>query len=103
MKTTDKRSIMCLAWQFFRTTGRTFSECLKTAWQNFKLAAAMKSRTIEFMYRKLDGTMRQAFGRLYDLPETKGTRKPNENLFTYFDTLANEYRSFYRHNLVSIN
>jgi hypothetical protein len=103
MKTTDKRNIMILAWRVFRTTGRTFSECLKTAWANFRLAIAMRTRIVEFHYEKLNGETRQAFGRLYDLPEPKGsTRKPNENLFTYFDTVAGEYRSFYRHNLVSI-
>ena len=29
MKNTDKKSVFNLAWQFFKQTGYTFSECLK--------------------------------------------------------------------------
>ena len=37
MKTINLKNIMSLAWQFFKQTGFSFSECLKKAWANFKL------------------------------------------------------------------
>ena len=52
MKNTDKRSVFTLAWQFFKQTGYTFSECLKKAWANIKLKAKMKSQIVEFHYKK---------------------------------------------------
>lgn len=98
-----KKSIMQTAWQFFKTTGLNFAECLKKSWANYKLKKAMQTKIVEFHYKKIDGSTRQAFGKLYDVPETKvSDRKPNENLFTYFDTMANAWRSFYKINILKI-
>lgn len=108
MSTTFKnqmREVMLLAWQFVRKNGYSMSEALKTAWANIKLKAVMKQRIVRFYYRKVDGSMREAFGTLKDnlLPPTQGTgRKPNDTLFTYFDTEREEYRSFKRANLLNI-
>lgn len=108
MSTTFKnqmREVMSLAWQFVRKNGYSISEALKTAWANMKLKELMKNKIVRFYYRKVDGTMREAFGTLQDklLPPIQGTgRKPNETLFTYFDTEKEEYRSFKRANLLSI-
>ena len=41
MKTINLKNIMSLAWQFFKQTGFSFSECLKKAWANFKLKKEM--------------------------------------------------------------
>ena len=100
MKTSDLKQIMQLAWQFFKQTGFKFSECLKKAWANFKLKKVMQKKIVEFHYKKLDGTVRQAFGTLNNTPPTLGQRKTNENLFTYFDTIKKEWRSFYKFNIV---
>lgn len=100
MNTSDKQSIMKLAWQFFKQTGFNFAECLKKAWANFKLKKAMQIKIVEFYYKKTNGEVRQAFGQLYNVPQIKGTKRNNENLFIYFDTVANEWRSFYKFNLI---
>lgn len=99
------REIMLLAWQFVRKNGYTMSEALKTAWANMRLKAEMKQRIVRFYYRKVSGDVREAFGTLQEklLPPTQGSgRKPNDTLFTYFDTEKEEYRSFKRANLLSI-
>lgn len=106
MRTRDfLSSVMKLAWQMVRKNGYTMSEALKVAWLNMKLKTQMKHKIVRFYYRKVSGEIREAFGSLQEslLPETKGTgRKPNDTLFTYFDTERSEYRSFKRANLLSI-
>ena len=63
----------------------------------------MKQKTVQFFYQKVNGEIRQAFGTLRDevintiVKETG--RKPNDNMFTYFDTEKQEFRSFKKFNL----
>lgn len=54
MKTTDLSTIMRNAWRFRHITGVAFSECLKTAWANFKLKQKMLKGIVKFYYRKVD-------------------------------------------------
>jgi len=105
MKTNDLRTIMTMAWRFAKITGESFAECLRKAWQNFKLAAAMRTRIVRFYFRKVDGSIREAWGTLRTdlVPETKGDdRKKNDTVQVYFDTERQEYRCFKRLNLVSV-
>lgn len=54
---------------------------------------------------RLGGELRQAFGTLKDdlCPETKGDdRKPNKHLVTYYDTVAEGWRSFRMFNFVKV-
>ena len=66
----------------------------------------MKQKTVQFFYQKVNGEIRQAFGTLRDqvintiVKETG--RKPNDNMFTYFDTEKQEFRSFKKFNLIKI-
>ena len=99
------REILNLAWQFVGKNGYTMSEAMKVAWANYKLKQAMKNKMVRFYYRKVSGEVREAFGSLQEelLPDTKESgRKPNDTLFTYFDTEKSEYRSFKKANLLSI-
>lgn len=58
----------------------------------------MRTGIVQFWYLKSStGELRQAFGTLNDdlCPEIKGTdRKSNKHLFTYYDTVAEGWRSF---------
>lgn len=100
------RQVMTDAWKMYRITGESFSENLKRAWMLLKLKAQMKQRTVQFFYQKVNGEIRQAFGTLKDeviSSIVKGNgRKPGDNLFTYFDTERNEFRSFKKFNLIRI-
>lgn len=58
------RNVMSLAWQFVKRNGLSLSEALTIAWRNIKLRAAMSSRIIRFYFRKVDGTIREAYGTL---------------------------------------
>ena len=66
----------------------------------------MKQKTVQFFYQKVNGEIRQAFGTLRDevintiVKETG--RKPNDNMFTYFDTEKQEFRSIKKFNLIKI-
>lgn len=100
------REVMSLAWRFFKVTGESFSECLKRAWQVYKLAKEMKIRTVQFFYQKVNGEIRQAFGTMaeeviHDKVKGTGGRK-NEDLFTYWDTEKESFRSFKKFNLLKI-
>lgn len=98
--------IMMLAWSFVRKNGYTMSEAMKCAWANVKLRVQLSNRIVEFYFKKVDGTLRQAFGTLMSdrVPQTKGTgRKQSDSLQTYFDTEKEEWRCFKKCNLVKVN
>ena len=100
------KEVMSEAWRMFRITGESFAECLKKSWLLLKLKMQMKKRTVQFFYQKVSGAVRQAFGTLEESvisDSVKGTgRKPNDNLFTYFDKEKNEFRSFKKFNIIKI-
>ncbi len=98
------KSIMSMAWMFVRKNGYTMSEALKVAWNNWKLRKAMREKIVRFYFRKLDGSVREAFGCLIPsmLPPTKGTGTSNPTVQTYYDTEREQYRSFKKANLLSV-
>ena len=104
MKTTDLSNIMRMAWRFYSTTHQAFSECLELAWRNFHLVRHMHTEVVRFYFRKVDGTLREAWGTLRAdlvLPiEGNDTRKKNETVQVYFDTERQEWRCFKRLNLI---
>lgn len=106
MNKTDLSNIMAMAWRFYRTTRRAFGECLKLAWQNFKLVRKMRTEVVRFYFMKVDGTLREAWGTLRAdiVPPVEGTdaRKKNDTVQTFYDTEKGEWRCFKRLNLVTI-
>lgn len=106
MKKTDLRSIMQMAWQFVKRNGMTLADALKKAWQVFKLKAQMTRGIVKFYFRKVDGTIREAYGTLRAdlMPQIKGedNRRKNDTVQTYFDTERQEFRCFKLANLVTL-
>ena len=106
MKNSDLRSIMTMAWQFVKRNGINLSDALKKAWQVFKLKAKMAKGIVRFYFRKVDGTIREAYGTLRAdlMPEIKGddTRRKNDTTQTYYDTEKQAFRCFKLANLVSV-
>lgn len=98
-------AVMRLAWQFVKRNGYSLSEALRTAWANVKLKARMQSGIVRFYYRKVDGSIREAFGTLAErlVPPTSGndTRKKNDTIQTYYDTEIGEWRCFKVANLLA--
>lgn len=106
MKTNDLRNIMTTAWGFFRTTGQNFSACLRQAWANFRLVRLMRRGIVRFYYRKVDGSIREAWGTLRGdlIPATSGkdTRRRNDTIQAYYDTERAAWRCFKKLNLSSV-
>ena len=105
MKKNILHEIMSLAWQFVKRNGFTMSEALKCAWANMKLKTAMKQRIVKFYFKKVDGSIREAYGTLKEnlIPSTNGdNRKKNDTVQVYFDTERQEYRCFKKANLLNI-
>ena len=97
--------VMSLAWQFVRRNGFTMSEAMRVAWANMKLKAAMKNRIVKFYFKKVDGSIREAYGTLKEslMPATSSdNRKKNDTIQVYYDTERQEYRCFKKANLVTI-
>ncbi len=106
MKNSDLRTIMSMAWQFVKRNGINLSEALKKAWQVFKLKAKMAKGIVRFYFRKVDGSIREAYGTLRSdlMPEIKGddTRKKNDTVQAYYDTEKQSFRCFKLANLVQV-
>jgi len=87
-------------------TGITFSQALTKSWAIYRLQKNMRSSVVEFRYKKIDGSIRQAFGTLIASvidPLIKGTeKKHNPTLVTYFDNQKQEFRCFKEENLITI-
>ena len=101
------KDVMLLAWQFVKRNGFTMSEALKTAWANMKLKLQMKSQIVKFYYKKVDGSLREAYGTLDErlMPAITGTdkRSKNDTVQVYFDTEKEEWRCFKKANLKPFN
>lgn len=102
----NMREIMTMAWGFVRRNGYTMSEALKVAWANFRLKMAMKQKIVRFYFRKIDGSVREAWGTLAEsiVPATSGnsSRKQNDTCQTYYDTEKADWRCYKKANLLRI-
>ena len=88
------KEVMLMAWTFVKRNGFSMSEAMKCAWANMKLKAAMKQRIVKFYFKKVDGSVREAYGTLKEnlIPATSGdNRKKNDTVQVYFDTERQEY------------
>ncbi len=99
-------SIMRQAWRFWHITRCAFAECLKLAWQNFTLVRKMRAGVVRFYFRKVDGTLREAWGTLNSdlVPPVDGDdrRAKNDTVQVFYDTEKQEWRCFKRLNLCKI-
>ena len=102
MSTDRKNSLselMKKSWQLVKMYGYTMADAMKRVWAISKLKKQMLQGIVKFMYTKLNGEVRTAWGTLKHelLPQSSSNnsnRKPNETLFCYFDTEKQAFRSF---------
>lgn len=95
--------VMNLAWQFIKKNGLALSEALKIAWRNVKLRVALHRKIVRFTFKKVDGSLREAWGTLAAnmLPNHGDGRTPNSTVQVYYDTEKAAWRSFKKINLIS--
>ena len=64
----------------------------------------MRTGIVKFYFRKVDGTMREAYGTLSEkfIPKTnhEDNRKKNDTVQVYFDTEVQDWRCFKKLNLI---
>lgn len=105
MKTKELRDIMTMAWDFVKRFGYSLSEALKTAWANAKFKKVAATKIVEFYFKKIDGSVRQAFGTLRaDLCPvvTAEGRAKADTVQVYFDTEKQAWRCFKKCNLLFV-
>lgn len=103
----NRSGLMKNAHRLMQVTGKSLAESVKSAWVIYRLSEAMQKGTVQFFYKKTNGEVRQAFGTMKDdviSSKIKGTdrRKPNKDLFVYYDTEKSAFRSFKKFNLIRI-
>lgn len=88
-----KRRLFSIAWSIVDQFD-SFSAALTHAWKVIRLQLALCTQAlVNFKYKKVDGSIRQAVGTLETVPTPKGGfRKVNHGLLTYFDLQQNEWR-----------
>ena len=89
-----KSRLFKMAWAI-KANFASFSEALKTAWAAIKLQIRLLTESVvNFSYKKVDGSIRQAKGSNADLPYT-GTpkRETNFGVLVYWDLEVNAFRS----------
>ena len=106
-RTSFRVRVMNFAHHIFRsTTGIEWSTALKKAWQLYHLAKQMRKGVVKFVYEKVDGSARIAYGTLCNLPAgistKRGSKQPSSTTMCYWDTKKNAFRSFRVENFIAV-
>ena len=105
IKTNFRVRVMNFAHHIFRNSATTWTNALKKAWKLYRLAKQMRKGVVKFVFEKVDGSARIAYGTLCDLPagitSRKGTKAPSYSTMCYWDTKKNAFRSFKVENFIS--
>lgn len=97
-------NLMKSAWTLFKSSNKDFASCLRQAWKVAKAKAAMKAGNVHFLFKKVDGTIREANGTLANLNYTAkgGNRKPNYGTVAYYDLDKQSFRCFKVDNFIGV-
>lgn len=93
---------MLRAYHIMAETGKNWSECLRKAWQLYRINKEMHRGNVSFYFEKKDGEIRKATGTLKIDYEFKTQNQPNPKVFTYFDIDAGAFRCFKVENFIMI-
>lgn len=96
---------MSKSWMLVKQYGFTMSEAMRQMWQIAKLKSQMSKGVARFIYRKISGEVRMAWGTLCDsvIPQSAGTgRKSNDTVTTYYDVEKGGFRCFKTANFVQM-
>ena len=98
---------MKTAWYFVKQNGMNLADAMRCAWRNAKLKAAMLAgKAVKFVFRKADGSLREALGTLAQaainyIPNGNGRQAP-DTIQRYWDLEKAGYRCFTKANLVTV-
>ena len=102
-----RKNLFNTAWEMVKKLHLTMSEALQRAWKCEKLRKAMKNAAVVFKFRKVDGSLRVAYGTMSsaivpkgDNTSHQGTRKTNLLVQVYYDLEKKAFRSFRKENLI---
>lgn len=98
-----KKSLVFQIAHFIKGQFSSFSEALKHAWKVVKLKYRMLNGVVEFSFKKVDGSIRNATGTLqkeFVNYEVKGGHKSNFGVMAYFDIEQGGFRCFKIENLI---
>lgn len=101
-----KRNIMLSAWELVKSLGITISEALVKSWAAYKLRVELLKGETRFVFRKVNGELREALGTLNTelfnyTPSANNNRKRNYGAMPYFDLEKGFFRSFKIESLVT--
>lgn len=99
---TFRSKIFKTAHQVRKNTGKKFSICLMQAWKAYKLKKSMVTQEVKFAFETLSGSLCYALGTLDINYQSKGMRKQNFGVVSYFDVAKQGFRSFRVENLIQV-
>lgn len=92
---------MKYAHHIYHNSKREWPQSVKTAWQVYFCMRKMTKGPVKFYYRKLDGSIRCAFGRLNNVPRKPIKATPARfDVFTYYDIERRNFRCFKTENFI---
>lgn len=101
---TFRTNVFLRAYEIMKATGKAFADCLKKAWQLYRLSKDLHSKDeVCFTYEKKDGSIRTAYGTLKGVEKfVKGTGTQSPKVFNYWDLEAVAFRCFKIENFISV-
>lgn len=93
---------MLRAYHIMAATGKDWAECLRKAWQLYRLNKELHSGEVTFYFEKKDGSIRKAVATLKIDYEFKTQNQPNLKVFTYFDVEAQAFRCMKIENFITV-
>ncbi|WP_082377077.1 SH3 beta-barrel fold-containing protein [Chryseobacterium indologenes] len=104
MKTSNtfRKTVMLRAYHIMQETGKEWAECLRKAWQLYRINKEMHQGEVTFYFEKKDGSIRKAIGTLKIDYEFKTQSQPSTSTFSYFDVDINDWRCFKIANFIGL-
>lgn len=95
---------MFWAHHIFNNSNKEWRDCMILAWQIYFCYQWMKRGPVKFYYRKKDGSIRCAFGRLKDIQNNKMpiNYSINWDTFNYWDIEKRAWRCFKVENFITM-
>lgn len=102
MRTSFRKTVLLRAYHIMNETGKDWADCLRNAWQLYRINKEMHHGEVTFYFEKVDGDIRCATGTLKIDYEFKTQNQPNPKVFTYFDVNSNSFKCFKISNFIGL-